>query len=164
MHIFRLQTQTMKSTRFFTLQVIYLPPVYFSLSVFLFSQCLYDSTSLILKRLWTISSKVCPLHQLKHFFLQHLSLNSLIPIIRITSGIMMKPPSGKFPIIKICVLIFIIILYAESFKFLSSGSIFNFKPCPTNSTKPKSSKSSSILCNVVSFGVTIYPLHTKTLV
>ncbi|KAK7382496.1 hypothetical protein VNO80_01349 [Phaseolus coccineus] len=50
----------------------------------------------------------------------------------------MKAPSGKFPTIKICVLLFIVILYAESFNLLSSSSISNLKPCPTNGTKPKS--------------------------
>ncbi|XP_014516142.1 protein trichome birefringence-like 3 [Vigna radiata var. radiata] len=51
----------------------------------------------------------------------------------------MKPPSGKFPVIKICVLLFLVIfLYAESFNLFFSSSIINLKPCPTNSTKPKS--------------------------
>ncbi|KAK8466461.1 hypothetical protein PHAVU_008G120400 [Phaseolus vulgaris] len=59
----------------------------------------------------------------------------------IPSGIM-KPSRGKLPlpiiIITTCVLVFVAILYAERLSFLSSKSIFKFKPCPRQITKPKS--------------------------
>jgi len=97
-----------------------------------------------------------------NFFFQHLSFNSLTPIIRITSGIIMKPPSAKFPVIKICVLLFIVILYAESFNLFSSSSIFNLKPCPTNDIKPKSSKSSYTMNICCFFGVVIVGVQTKS--
>ncbi|ESW12836.1 hypothetical protein PHAVU_008G146200 [Phaseolus vulgaris] len=54
----------------------------------------------------------------------------------------MKPSRGKLPlpiiIITTCVLVFVAILYAERLSFLSSKSIFKFKPCPRQITKPKS--------------------------
>jgi hypothetical protein len=64
----------------------------------------------------------------------------------IPSGIM-KVQRGKMPfsiiIITICVLVFIVVLYAERLSFISSNSIFKFKPCPRKNTKPKSSKLAS---------------------
>ncbi|XP_028205523.1 protein trichome birefringence-like 3 isoform X1 [Glycine soja] len=59
----------------------------------------------------------------------------------IPSGIM-KYPRGKLPlpiiVITTCVLVFVAILYVERLSFLSSKSIFKFKPCPRKTTKTKS--------------------------